>query len=345
MRKYGAFEVEKATYKWHEKQVFDAGAPPDVKVDPANHLATRGLNGSSETVGVEIDGEILAGFPTPSKKLEFYSETMRDWKWPEYAIPTHIESHVSQSKIDREAGEMLLLPNFRLPTVIHTRSANAKWLYEISHSHPAWLHPEDARRLNVATGDLLKIETRIGYFIAKVWVTEGIRPGIVAVSHHMGRWRLGAPADQSGTLGEGFGVLNRIASATVEISRQGDSQYEMKQLEGVRPFESADPDTMRVWWGDAGVNQNLVFPVQPDPISGQHCWHQHVTVTKAGPNDRYGDLYVDTAKSREVYQEWKALTRPAPGPGNLRRPLWMLRPYKPLPEAFRMPEAEPTPAD
>ena len=27
--------------------------------------------------------------------------------------------------------------------------------------------------------------------------------------------------------------------------------------------------------------QNLTFPVQPDPISGMHCWHQKVTLQKA----------------------------------------------------------------
>ena len=32
------------------------------------------------------------------------------------------------------------------------------------------------------------------------------------------------------------------------------------------------------------------------------------------PSDRYGDVVVDTAKSMEVYREWLALTRPAPGP-------------------------------
>ena len=35
---------------------------------------------------------------------------------------------------------MVLLPTFRLPTLIHTRSGNAKWLYEISHSNPLWIH-------------------------------------------------------------------------------------------------------------------------------------------------------------------------------------------------------------
>lgn len=338
MRRYGAFEVEKATYNWNEKAVFPDGAPADIRIDPASHLAMRGLNGSTETVGVEVDGEIYAGFPTPSKKLEFYSETLRDWRWPEYTLPGTIDSHVARKNIDFEAGEMLLLPNFRLPTIIHTRSANAKWLYEISHTNPAWVHPKDAARLNVATGDLIRVETQIGHFVAKVWVTEGIRPGIVACSHHMGRWRLGEPM----ATGEpGSGTLNRIASAKVEIEPKGDGKYDMHQIEGVKPFESDDPDTMRVWWGDAGVNQNLTFPVQPDPISGQHCWHQHVKVTKAAPTDRYGDIHVDLERSRQVYEQWKSLTRPAPGPNNLRRPLWYARPYKPTPEMFVLAEEEP----
>lgn len=321
MRKYGAFEVEKATYNWHEKSV----APDHLTgtaVDPESHLVTRGLNGASETVGVEIDGQIVAGFPTPSRKLEFYSQTLAEWRWPEYAVPTPVKSHVHPSNIDRGAGEMVLLPNFRLPTLIHTRSANAKWLNEISHSNPAWLHPEDATRLSVATGDLLRIETGIGYFIAKVWVTEGIRPGIVACSHHMGRWRLTESVN-----------INPSTSTLVDI-QEHDGTFTMKQVGGATAYQSSDPDTSRVWWGDAGVNQNLTFPVQPDPISGQHCWLQKVTVTRAGPNDRYGDLSVDTNKARQLYADWLAMTRPAPGPGNLRRPRWLIRPYKPAAETY-----------
>ena len=62
--------------------------------------------------------------------------------------------------IDVNAGEMLLLPTFRLPTLIHTRSGNAKWLYEISHRNPLWINPKDAENLEVKTGDLLKVQHR-----------------------------------------------------------------------------------------------------------------------------------------------------------------------------------------
>ncbi len=84
------------------------------------------------------------------------------------------------------------------------------------------------------------------------------------------------------------------------------------------------------------MHQNFTFGVQPDPLSGQHCWHQKVRVVRAGPEDRYGTLEVDTQKSREVFEQWLALTRPAPGPDGTRRPYWMLRPLKPQPKAYQM---------
>jgi hypothetical protein len=52
-------------------------------------------------------------------------------------------------------------------------------------------------------------------------------------------------------------------------------------VKGIEPYESEDPDTMRIWWKDAGVHQNMTFPVHPDPISGMHCWHQAVRVRAA----------------------------------------------------------------
>ena len=237
----------------------------------------------------------------------------------------YIKSHVHWENIDVAKGDMLLLPTFRLPTLIHSRSGNAKWLYEISHKNPLWLHPEDAHRLGVGTGDLLKVHSEIGYFIDKVWVTEGIRPGVIACSHHLGRWRL-----QEDTGGE------RWSTALVDLRQLEPGKWMMRQVHGIRPFKSEDPDSERIWWEDGGVHQNLIFPVQPDFISGQHCWHQKVRVEKTGQTDRYGDIFVDTAKAHEVYKRWLKMTRPAPGPDNLRRPLWLPRSYKPALEAYYM---------
>jgi anaerobic selenocysteine-containing dehydrogenase len=281
-----------------------------------------------QPVGVEVGGRVLRGWPTPSGKLEFYSTTLRDWGWPEYALPTYIKSHIHPDNL-RE-GEVALLPNFRLPVQIHTRSANSKWLDEIAHTNPVWIHPSRARALGVKTGDLIRVNTRIGYFVAKVWVTEGIRPDIVACSHHFGRWRLD---DARGG--------NRALSSVVTLRKEG-ALWRLDRKKGVSPFTSSDPDTTRIWWGDAGVHQNLAFEVHPDPISGMHCWHQAVRLERAQPGDRYGDVMVDTDKAHQSYREWLAKTRKASrySPDGTRRPYWLLRPLKPTKEAYQLPEEE-----
>jgi hypothetical protein len=124
MRTYGAFLVEDNVYRTHEQ------APPTKDLDGATvDPVTRVISKGGAAVGVEIDGQAHIGFPTPSRKLEFFSRTLKDWKWPEEAVPGYIRSHIHWSNIDRARGEMALLPTFRLPTLIHTRSGNAKWLY------------------------------------------------------------------------------------------------------------------------------------------------------------------------------------------------------------------------
>ncbi len=102
----------------------------------------------------------------------------------------------------------------------------------------------------------------------------------------------------------------------------------------MRAYASDDPDTQRIWWTDGGVHQNRTFPVQPDPVSGMHCWHQRVRIERAPKGDQYADVVVDTNKSMEVYREWLALARPAPGPGGLRRPRWFARVARPVPEVY-----------
>ena len=340
MQRYGAFEVAKGIGPLHTEPV-PAGELDDVRIGPRGRVYTRAPKPESlnvvpvptpdpdadgrRPVGIEVDGQILRGFPTPSGRLEFYSSTLKAWGWPEHALPGYIKSHIHPDNL--HAGEMPLIPNFRIPVQIHTRSANSKWLDELAHSNPLWIHPSDAARLGIgATGDLVRVETRIGYFVVKAWITEGIRPGVVACSHHMGRWRTGDEGQ-------------RQMMAVVSLDHE-HTTWRLRRTRGVEPYTSSDPDTSRIWWSDSGVHQNLTFPVQPDPISGMHCWHQAVRVSAARPGDQYGDISVDTAKSRQQYQEWLARTRPARqvSPDGTRRPFWLLRPLKPGRDVYRLPD-------
>ena len=96
----------------------------------------------------------------------------------------------------------------------------------------------------------------------------------------------------------------------------------------------------RIWWRDVGVHQNLTHGVHPDPVSGAHCWLQRaVNVGKAQAEDRQGDVVVDTARSMEIYRQWKAMARSATdhSPDGTRRPMWLKRPLRPVDESFRLP--------
>jgi len=339
MRKYGAFEVASNIGALHEIPVPQSELD-DVAVSEYGRVYTRADKPAPENivplpspdddadgrrpVGVQVDGQILRGWPTPSGKLEFYSSTLATWGWREYATPQYIKSHVHPENL--KPGQMVLNPIFRLPTQVHTRSANAKWLDELAHVNPLWIHPVDAERLGgMRTGDLVRITTEIGYFVLKAWVTEGIRPGVVACSHHMGRWKPGE-------------IGQRQMAATVDL-KNDKSRWSMRRKSGVAPFKSDDPDTQRIWWTDVGVHQNLTFGVQPDPISGMHCWHQAVTVERAQPGDTYGSVFVDTEKSREVFARWQAMTRSASrySPNATRRPWWFLRPLRPSRDEYKLP--------
>jgi anaerobic selenocysteine-containing dehydrogenase len=338
MRRYGAFEVRNGVGPMHEAEV-----PSDELVDTASdpfgrvftaaprpaavNLAPVGSpepdDAGRRPVGVLVDGVVRRGFPTPSGRLEFFSPTLWEWGWQEAAIPDYPRSHVHPAELAPD--EMVLISTFRIPIQIHTRGGNSKWLDEIAHTNPLWIHPVDAGRLELRETDLVRVETEIGYFVVKPWVTEGIRPGVVACSHHMGRWKLGD-------------VGQRQVMATVALDHRAD-RWAMKRERGGEPFESDDRDTSRIWWTDVGVHQNLTFPVHPDPVSGQHCWHQAVRVRKAEPTDSYGDIAVDTAKSHATYKRWLTLTRPAPGnsPDGTRRPYWLMRPLKPAREVYDLP--------
>jgi anaerobic selenocysteine-containing dehydrogenase len=172
-------------------------------------------DGHKKSIGVEVDGKLREGFATLDKKLDFFSEWMTEWKWPEYAIPfyprndkekeemTHIVSHVHHrymtEKNERgEKNSFALNTVFRLPYNIHTRSVNSKHLMEISQNHdPIWISTGDAERLGFKRGDAVKVKIvdsvsglESGYFVGMAVPTEGVLPGTLACSHHGGRWRV-----------------------------------------------------------------------------------------------------------------------------------------------------------
>ena len=79
--------------------------------------------------------------------------------------------------------------------------------------------------------------------------------------------------------------------------------------------------------------QRLHIGLFQSPVYGKDGYHysdDHVV-----PH-RYGDVSVDTHKAQEVYRQWLDMTRPqTERADSLRRPLWMIRPYRPSAHTFR----------
>ncbi|RMI35617.1 molybdopterin-dependent oxidoreductase [Nocardia stercoris] len=73
----------------------------------------------------------------------------------------------------------------------HLRSNNS-WMHNLaalnggSNTCTVHIHPDDAHRLGLSTGDRAELTTRTGKVLAPVEVTDGIRPGVVSLPHGWG---------------------------------------------------------------------------------------------------------------------------------------------------------------
>ncbi len=75
-------------------------APPEPASPNVVPIPTpAGDDDGRRAVGVEVDGAILRGFPTPSGKLEFWSSTLAAWGWAEQALPGYPQSHIHPDRL------------------------------------------------------------------------------------------------------------------------------------------------------------------------------------------------------------------------------------------------------
>jgi len=78
------------------------------------------------------------------------------------------------------------LTTFKVSTQSHSRTQNSKWLTELYHVNPAWIHPRTAAAHGIGDGDLIVIESATGTIETRASLTEGVHPRTVAISNHCG---------------------------------------------------------------------------------------------------------------------------------------------------------------
>lgn len=120
------------------------------------------------------------GFPTPSGKLEFYSERAEaDGLDP---IPGYTPSQAMRP--DDEHPLALIAPASHW--FLNTIFANKPDLMKKAGGPRVTLHPNDARERGLQTGDTARVFNTRGEFLADVLVDDGVRPGVVASTK--GHW-------------------------------------------------------------------------------------------------------------------------------------------------------------
>ncbi|MBP1707330.1 MAG: molybdopterin oxidoreductase [Chloroflexi bacterium] len=158
--------------------------------------------------------------PTPTGKLEFYSQTLAekfpdDNERPPYPkwIPFN-DTHQESLLHPRAKDYPLLVVSNHPRWGVHANHDDITWFREIKTCrvkgpdgylyHTVWLNPVDAASRGIADGDVVKIYNERGATLCGAMVTERMMPGVISTDH-------GAKYDPivPGELDRG-GVINTI---------------------------------------------------------------------------------------------------------------------------------------
>jgi anaerobic selenocysteine-containing dehydrogenase len=126
------------------------------------------------------------GFPTPSKKVEIYSETLE--KMGHEPLPVHIEpleSPVSTPELAEEYP-LILTTGSRLLEFLHSEHRNIEKLRKKNPEPFAEINTETALNFQIKNGDKIVVETKRGSIEIKAKVSKDILRDVVNISHGWG---------------------------------------------------------------------------------------------------------------------------------------------------------------
>ncbi|MDX1415598.1 MAG: molybdopterin-dependent oxidoreductase [Candidatus Promineifilaceae bacterium] len=135
-----------------------------------------------------------AGFNTPTRKIEFYSETLLEHGYP--PLPDYEEPLVSPYSQPELAERFpLILTCAKHPLYCESQFRALPSLRRMAPEPEVELHPLAAEERGIEPGDWVSIETPSGRVRARARLSEGLQPNVVCGQH--GWWEacaeLGAP--------------------------------------------------------------------------------------------------------------------------------------------------------
>ncbi len=134
------------------------------------------------------DNPEVAPLPTPSGKIELFSQTVADFGYEE--CPGHPFWYEPEAESQRDIASQWPLhllssqPRTRLHSQYDHGSVSRKT--KIQGREPLWMHPLDAATRSISEGSVVKVFNQRGAILAGVHLSEDIRPGVVQMS--TGAW-------------------------------------------------------------------------------------------------------------------------------------------------------------
>lgn len=125
-------------------------------------------------------------FPTPSGKIEIFSQRIADFNRQSVLppIPKYVETWEGQSDPLREKYPFqLITPHSRRR--IHSQFHNVRWFRNLE-PHAVWINASDARLKGIKDGERVRVFNNRGTVLLLAKVTQRIMPGVVAI--YQGAW-------------------------------------------------------------------------------------------------------------------------------------------------------------
>jgi anaerobic dimethyl sulfoxide reductase subunit A len=145
-------------------------------------------------------------FPTPSGKIEIYSQRLAEMHNPKIPpIPKYIEPWESHLDILAKRYPLQLITT-HFKRRAHTQFERVPWLKELM-PHAISINPRDAKSRGIRDGDFVRVFNDRGEVIVPARVTERLMPGVVDLPQ--GAWY--APDQQGIDRGGCANVLTKDA--------------------------------------------------------------------------------------------------------------------------------------
>jgi anaerobic dimethyl sulfoxide reductase subunit A len=171
---------DKTDEEWIKQIVMEGGDVPDWETFKEKAVYRIPLKEPYVSFRKQIEDPENNPFPTPSGKIEIYSQLLADLNDPLLPpIPTYLEPWEGRTSPLTETYPLQLI-TCRSPRRAHSQFETIPWLRELI-DNDAEIHPLDAEKRGIEDGDMLRIFNKRGEIRIRAKLTERIMPGVVNV--------------------------------------------------------------------------------------------------------------------------------------------------------------------